>query len=297
MRAALPLLLLGCGRLGFDPFGSEPPPPDAAPAAPRCDPALPFGAPELLSHLSSPQAEIGVELVDDRLGGFFWSNRLGPDRIYETTRERPGDALGAPVLRTELAAPGGESDRDPCPSGDGLSVVFASLRSGGGGGDWDLWMSERASRNSLFAAPQPLTSVNAGGSDWGPYLTSSGLALYYIDGADLAVVRRGSLDKPFGSRQTLTSLNTISGEYEPTVTPDELSIFFASGRPGQGGLDIWYSQRRTTAELFPEPQGLTELNTAGDDIPSWISPDLCELHFTRSNGGNGWDLYVARRPL
>jgi len=42
-------------------------------------------------------------------------------------------------------------------------------------------------------------------------------------------------------------------------------------------------------------QAPQDLNTSGDDIPSWVSPDLCELHLAQTNGASGWDLYVARR--
>lgn len=292
--AAPCLLLVGCGHIGFDRISDEPP---GDTAAPRCDPAKPFGAPVRLAQLSSPAAEIGVELADDALAGFLWSNRVGPDRIYETKRARLEDELGPPVLVSELAAMTGESDRDPCPSGDGLSVVFASLRPGGGGGDWDLWLASRPSRTSPFEAPVPLTTLNDGAANWGPYLSSSALAVYYVDGTDLVVARRTDVGAAFGNRQVLTTLNTPDAEFEPTVTPDELTIFFASSRPGGfGGLDIWHSQRASAADLFPAPVNLTELNTGGDDIPSWISPDLCELHLTQTNGTSSWDLYVARRP-
>jgi hypothetical protein len=294
MRAsAIVLVLCGCGRLGFDPVSEI----DAAPPIARCDPARPFGAVIPLPQLSSPQAEIGVELADDGLTGFLWSDRTGIDQIYETSRATLDDALGAPRLVTALMTPGA-ADRDPCPSGDGLSIVFTSLRPGGGGGDWDLWVSRRASRAAAFDAPSPLTASNDGAANWGPYLTSSGRALYYVVGTDLVVARRDTVNGQFGPATVLGELNTPDAEFEPAVTPDELTIFFASNRPdGKGGLDIYTAKRTSTAGSFGAPVGVDELNTGDDDIPSWISADLCEIHLTRTNGSNGWDLYYARRPL
>ncbi len=295
----------GCGRLGFDATAKGATTdggPDGASA--RCDRTQPFGAPVRLSALSSASAEIGLELTTDELDGFMWSDRTGSDTLYETTRASVGDVFGAPTSLPTLAgfAPAGfapsvgpSPDRDPCPSGDGLSVVFGSLRPGAG--DWDLWMATRPTRTDPFAPPVALTSINTANANWGAYLTSSGLGLYYVEGTDLRVTHRTSATTSFAAPTVLTELNTTDGEFEPTVTPDELTILFASSRPGgQGGLDIWLATRASTSDAFSAPTAMSELNTAGDDIPSWISPDLCELYLTQSTTTNGWDLFVATRP-
>jgi hypothetical protein len=289
-RAIVMLVATGCGRLGFDPELQ----PDATPSA-RCDPKKPFGPLVSLARLSSPSAEIGVELADDGLTGFMWSDRLGIDRIYETSRTTRDGELEAPRLVDALVAPG-FADRDPCPSGDGLSLVFASQRPDGGGGGWDLWLSTRPSRAEDFSAPAPVTVTNNAADNWGPYLTSSGLALYYVEGTDLRVARRASTSDEFGMVSVLGSLNTGDAEFEPTVTPDELTIFFASSRGGRG-LDVHVATRTSIDASFDPPTLVGELSSDADDIPSWVSPDLCEIQMTQSSGANGWDLFYARKPL
>ena len=203
LRLALAVAFSGCGRIGFDAAAKAgttdagPDNPDGASA--RCDRTQPFGAPVRLSALSSASAEIGLELTDDQLDGFLWSDRTGADTLYETRRASTADAFGAPDLLPALAgfAPAGfaasvgvSPDRDPCPSGDGLSVVFGSLRPGAG--DWDLWMATRTTRTAPFAPPVALTSLNTANANWGAYLTSSGLGLYYVEGTDLRVAYRAS---------------------------------------------------------------------------------------------------------
>ena len=97
----------------------------------------------------------------------------------------------------------------------------------------------------------------------------------------------------------LASLTTSDAEFEPAVTPDELTILWASSRPdlgAKGGLDIFMATRSSVDASFVDVKNVAELNTGGDDIPSWISPDLCEIHVTQSAGSNGWDLFHARRP-
>lgn len=310
MWLGLALVFGGCGRIGFD-AAAKASATDAGSGDPdgvtaRCDRAQPFGAPVRLSALSSASAEIGVELTDDQLDGFLWSDRSGADTLYETTRASTTDTFGAldtlPALAgfapAGFAAPsvGVSPDRDPCPSGDGLSVVFGSLRPGAG--DWDLWLATRPTRTSPFAPPVALTSINTANANWGAYLTSSGLGLYYVEGTDLRVAyRANTTTTTFSAPTVLAELNTADAEFEPTVTPDELTILFASSRAGgQGGLDIWQATRASKSDAFSAPTAVSELNTTGDDIPSWISPDLCELYLTQSTMTNGWDLFVARRP-
>lgn len=303
MRLALGLFALwlaACGRVGFDPFGEDASTgTDGEPVAPRCDPAKPYGTPALLDKISSSFPEIGVKLVDDTLSGVLWT-MSGPDRIYETSRASPTSEFTDRRLMTELleVASPPASDRDPGISGDGLTIVFASQRPqpGGGGGDWDLWMATRRSRTDVFDAPKPVTELNTAAAEWGTTMSSSGLAIYYVLGEDLAVARRRSTSEPFvvDTTGTMTALNAPGPDFEVVVAADERTIFFS--RIGTG-FDIWSSQRATKADPFPPPKPLTELTEGGDEWTGWVSPDLCEIYFARSNGATSWDLYVARRPL
>lgn len=291
-------VMAGCGRLGFDPVASHVAADAGADAlaVPRCDPAKPFGAPIALAALSSPSSEIGIEATDDALDGVLWSDRSGVDRIYEVTRASPTDAFAAPQLVPNLGSVTGVPDRDPALTGDGLTLVFTSQR----GGDWDLYLTTRPSRTQPFAAPAVIAELATTDSDWGPVITSDGLSLYYVIGGDLAYAHRASVASAWSAPGTLlATLNSTANEFEPAITADELTIFFASDRPsgGRGGLDIWTATRASTADAFGAPSDVVELATAGDDIPSWVSPDRCAMYLTRTNGAAGWDLYVATRPL
>jgi hypothetical protein len=292
------LVFAACGRFHFGPVESDATAPGDVAVAPRCDLAKPYGPPVALVGLSSPSAEIGVEATDDMLDGVMWSDRSGIDRIYEVTRATPADAFAMPQLVANLGSIAGVPDRDPAVTGDGLTLVFTSQRAGGG--NWDLYATTRPSRSQPFAAPAQISELATAGADWGPFIASDGLSLYYVIGGDLAYSHRATPASPWSAPGTvLTELDTPSNEFEPAVTADELTIFYASDRPdgGLGGLDIWTATRASTADPFNAPSNLVELDTPGDDIPSWISPDRCELFLTRTNGAAGWDLYVSTKPL
>jgi hypothetical protein len=293
--------LAACGRFGFDPSANRAVDASAdtasdSVAGPRCDVAKPYGAPVLLPGLSSASLEIGVELTADMLDGVMWSSRSGTDRIYEVTRASTVDDFGMPQLVPNLGSVSGVPDRDPVLTGDGLTLVFTSTRTG----TWDLFLTTRPSRTQPFAPPVAITELATAGDDWGPFISSDGLGLYYILGADIAYSRRANTASAWSAPGTiLANVSSASSEFEPAVTSDELTMFWASDRPdgGMGGLDIWKATRSTKADPFGTPTPVTELNSTGDDLPSWVSDDLCQMFMTRTNGAASWDLYVATKPL
>ena len=80
------------------------------------------------------------------------------------------------------------------------------------------------------------------------------------------------------------------------MTPDELTLFFGSARTGgTGDIDIYEARRASVADGFGAPIELTGLNTTGPEGPNWISPDGCNLYFTRLEPSVGYQLYVTSR--
>ncbi|MGH9949158.1 MAG: FG-GAP-like repeat-containing protein [Pyrinomonadaceae bacterium] len=94
-------------------------------------------------------------------------------------------------------------------------------------------------------------------------------------------------------------LNAPEMEQSPAPAPNGLSLYFTSNRPGgQGGNDIYVSQRTTLSSAWGAPQNLgTTLNTSSNDTVSNISPDGREMFLTsnRAGGSGGSDLYVSTR--
>jgi len=83
-------------------------------------------------------------------------------------RAKADFVFGEPV---NLGAIVNSSSNDglPCLSADGLSLFFASLRSGGLGG-WDIWVARRATIDDDWGAPVnlgPNVKSSAGPMPWG----------------------------------------------------------------------------------------------------------------------------------
>lgn len=108
----------------------------------------------------------------------------------------------------------------------------------------------------------------------------------------------------FSAPQNLGAIvNSDVNDLLPTPAPNGLSLYFNSSRPGgQGGGDIWVSQRATLSSAWGAPQNLgAPLNTSGTESPTHISPDGREM-FIQTNrpgglpgGMNGTDMWVSTR--
>jgi hypothetical protein len=61
--------------------------------------------------------------------------------------------------------------------------------------------------------------------------------------------------------------------------------------------DIWIARRASVNDPFGAPANVSELNTANNDQPGWLSPDGCRLYLysDRTGGVGGTDLYIAER--
>jgi Tol biopolymer transport system component len=181
------------------------------------------------------------------------------------------------------------SDGSPCPSADGLSLYFDSLRPGGQG-DWDIWVTTRAPGGD-WGKPVPLPPpVNSPYADSGPSLSADGLSLYFgsdrpgsYGSYDLWVTTRKSKDAPWGPPMNLGP--KVNGPYydnHPSISADGLSLYFDSSRPGGQGYDVWVTTRKTTQHAWGTPVNLgPAVNTGGIELsPSTSSGDLV-LFFDR----------------
>lgn len=107
--------------------------------------------------------------------------------------------------------------------------------------------------------------------------------------------------KPDGSEEFIAMPNYINNDTfttaEPAVGIDEAGnevVYFVSDRPGgMGGLDIWYT---TNIEgIWSQPQNLSALNTAGDDVtPFFHLPSKTMFFSSNARQGMGnFDIYKS----
>jgi hypothetical protein len=216
----------------------------------------PWGAPTNLgATVNSPYADCYPSLSSDGLTLYFSDyvyvtprpGGLGGRDIWATTRASRNDPWTTPV---NLGAPINTSSHDFCPaiSGDGLTLVFTSDRSGGLG-SWDLWMATRASVQDPWGTPVNLgPAVNGSGWDGEGGLSWDGRALFFdsqrvglVGAIDLWVTTRKTPADPWGGLVNLGPVtNSSSNDGAGTVAPDMRTLYFCSDRPGgSGSYDLY----------------------------------------------------------
>jgi Tol biopolymer transport system component len=294
------MFLVGCGDVASTPDARvtmDAPAMTPDTAAGRCDPNKPFGDIKPVPGVNTTSFDENPSLSPDELTIYFASNRKngGADgNIYVATRANRDDAFGAAAEVTAVNT--GADERGPSISSDGLSLYFHSSQTNG----YDLYVSTRANTAAAFGAPVTLAALNTADIEESPNITSNGKTLYFdrSSGTTSSLWRSTLGATGFGAPSMVTELDTAAA-FTSAVRADDLKIYFASDRNAtQGSNDIWAASRASTSDPFGAPTNVTEINSANDDRPGWISPDDCRLYFwsARPGGTGNYDLWQATRP-
>ena len=124
----------------------------------------------------------GPSISADGLALFLYSNRsggYGSNDIWVTTRATTNNSWAEPA---NLGLTVCTSGNDCCPSisADGLTLFFASNRSGGSGGN-DLWATTRRTRADPWEPPVNLGStVNSSSVEDGASISADGSTLFFM---------------------------------------------------------------------------------------------------------------------
>ncbi len=289
--AALFTAACGCGRLDFERRvgGTVDGAVDAVDApAGACNPVAEFGTPVLIPELSSQAVADGtLRLLPDELTGYFWrGDPPNPDIFYVS---RP--TLAAPFTITVVQGINGATgELDPTVGADGVMVFRRN-----GPGD-ELYVTTQITPDT-FSAPTALTVLNTGAVEGQGFLPIGSDVLYFQSKRSMAgdlytSMRTGT---SFTAPALITELATADEEGDPVVSPDGLTIWFRTNRAATlGGFNIMTATRGTPTGTFGPATLVANLNTEGDDGPSWISPDGCRMYLSSNVAGTN-DVYVATR--
>jgi len=280
----------------------------------RCDAATPFGEPVPVLGLWTIGAVSvdGLRLSASYTTGFFQASGRSDSRggfdLYMATRaglDSPFESvmpiLGGPYINTSY------DEMDPSVSGNGLTLVFS--RADVGLNPAHLYQAARV--ENTFTGVQLVPNVNGdpGVTDQNPFLLEDGKALYFASSRNpqnsTDIYRAAWSGSSFEAPVPVRDINEISSELDPVVTPEDSTIYFASdrsdGRPRNSSdvwipnLDIWVATR-ISANGFSTPRNVSELNTAAQETPTFVSSDGCTLYFTSTRSGTLGPYVATKRP-
>ncbi|HEY6038038.1 MAG TPA: hypothetical protein VIV58_27345 [Kofleriaceae bacterium] len=268
---------------------------DAPPSA-RCSPTAAFGAPKELTTLNGPTEDLGGRLTNDQLTILF--SRTNADKtwdIYSATRAATTDPFGAPQVVGTLNTI--YSELWPALTPDGLAVYFMSDRIAPG--TYGIWVAKRASPTAAWGPPMAVADLMTG--DATPFVANA-TGFYFASGqrtgAGANDIFRATLDATGAMKMigaVIGGVDTTASEDIPILTADELHIYFA--RSNGTDFDIYEASRSSTSDGFGAAAAVPGLAMAGfDELPSWISPDGCDLYYSSAAGVTGADLFVVSRP-
>lgn len=205
--------------------------------------------------------------------------------IWVATRDATNGDWGAAVsLPPPINSP--YADAGPTISADGLSLFFASNRTGGYG-DFDLWVTTRKTTEDPWEPPLNLGPVvNSFASENHPSISADGLSLYFdcnwffgFD-YDICVVTRASMNDDWDIPVWLGPA-TDAGLYDwsPSISSDGLALFF-EGRSQSGDRELLVTRRKTADDDWEGWVNIgPSVNTTYHDCDPSISSDGYTLYF------------------
>jgi len=213
-----------------------------------------WGTPTVFGSPVNSSAMDGTPCISsDGLSLFFDSWRFGgygQSDTWVTTRTDISGPWGRPV-NLGPAVNSSASEIGSCISADGLELYLGSDRTGGSG-DWDIWVTTRATVSDAWGPAVNLGStVNSPVYDGLPAISPDGLLLFITSARsggygdnDIWVAKRATRDGEWGEPVNLGPMvNTSAGEAEPSISYDGRWLYFddyTTIRPGGvGGADLW----------------------------------------------------------
>lgn len=221
----------------------------------RLNPTAPWSEAVVLPApvTSAPHSSMCPTISGDGRILVFASERpggLGSFDLWMSTRAGAADAFGEPIhLPGDINST--DTDRAPCLSEDGLTLIVSSGREGGHG-RCDLWMTTRPTVDAPFESLVNLgPNINGPLWDESAALSSDGLTLIFgqmdeaVRDQNLLMATRPSRSEPFGPAKSLgPAINTPDFEFQPALSHDGRFLFFQSSRPGgPSPLSVYVSER------------------------------------------------------
>lgn len=207
----------------------------------------------------------------------------------------------------------GANEVNPTLSPDGLSLYFASNRTGGLGAQ-DIWVSRRDCEDCPWQPPVNLgTPINSTAGDGGPGFSNDGLLLFFHSGRpggpggnDIYLSRRTNPNDDFawGPPVVLgTDVNTAEIENAPdylqSAEDGPANLYFNRGTIPLSQADIYVAAVKRSGETRGPAVLVTELSVPGaNDAGPTVRTDGREILFWSNRGGapGGSAVMVSTRP-
>jgi Tol biopolymer transport system component len=142
----------------------------------RTSPTSAWSMPTVISELKTTSYEQDLSMTADGLFGVFWSDRLGNDDLFMTSRASTALPWDPPVPLNELNTT--DVEEGPAVVPDGTAIVFVRDRGLG----FEIYLAVRATRDVPFDPPTLLAELDLGSEETDPWLSPDRRTLVYTSG-------------------------------------------------------------------------------------------------------------------
>lgn len=283
------LVLVGCGRIGFDASGGvgdggggDGGDGGDVDAAASC---TTWGPPVRIAELASAADDYESSLHPDGSLLVMSSYRTGPSLLYVSTLQ--GGTWSTPTHEAVLS--GVSQSYGPSWNAAGDRLYFASDRSG------EMRIYVAAFDGLDFAAPS-LAPGLTGVEGEAPYVTSNEQEMVFSTPALPGPVRlmragRATALDPWGAVELIAELDVPVGNGWPTITADGLTLYFE--RDTGVTTDIYRATRPTRDAPFAPGTIVTELSSADEDGDPELTRDGRTMLMASKRGTGDADIYIA----
>lgn len=258
-------ILLGCGRLSFDPLAAGDGRNDAV--TPLCANWGAFGSVQPIAEFAGGIEEFDTALRGDKLEIWFVEQTPVQFQIQHGTRASTAAPFSGMTAELQLNDVNFEN-QDPNVTQDGLEIYFISTRPG----DYAVFHASRASIADSFGVasiPAGLETVFGGSVA----VTDDGSGLYVADAAGAVVRYPRITPDSFGAG---TPVSAAAPLLWPTISADELEVFYSTGTA------LGRMTRDTPSDAFTNPEAV-DIGGLDAGDPS-LTVDGTELWFERNSG-------------
>ena len=298
MRALWLVVLVACGRVGFDAVdqvrdASEV---EADVVDGRVPCTGPFGAPQLIPNVNSAANDWGGHLTEDRLELYFGSDRAGGGTstdVYVATRERVTDPFGIPVRLDDFVTT--NADDNPFVTADGLSLWFDSSS--------EIVVATRATTRDSWGPAVTVSSVSSPMEDVAPALSADGLMLYLASRRtgttgdyDVWLSARGSTAEMFPAPSKLAgAINTAGFDCCAWVSSNGMELWFTA-TPFMNEIHVIERDPITgVTSGTPITNPLFDSADKDVDVVGTLDGEVIGFSSDRPGGVGAFDLYVVER--
>jgi hypothetical protein len=263
----------------------------------------PFAAPTAVAGLVAATTDVHrASLTSDELEIYFSCLLLGEANFHLWTSKRSAKDAAWSLATQVKEITGSSNDIDPDVSQDGLTLYFASDRSGA---EYRLYVSQRTARDQPWGTLSEISQLTSSSLDrYGPSVDPGGRFLAIgsaqRNGNDYRLYSASRTDPlgTWGNVLDLSGINSGLEDNDPALFHDSRSLVWSSRGPSKGASwDLVEVSRPDLSTPFSSASMVTldTLNTSFAERYPWVSQDGAHIMFNREPEGSPGVLYEAWR--